>query len=69
MGIREIDREGYTEMDRKYLKALKNSPRPLGVETICSMTGIDRETIEGIIAPWLLQSGKIIKTPKGRMST
>ncbi len=69
MGIREIDREGYTEMDRKYLKALKNSPRPLGVETICSMTGIDRETIEGIIEPWLLQSGKIIKTPKGRMST
>ena len=67
MGMRGIDSDGMTEMDRKYLKTLKTSGQPLGIETLSCMTGIDRQTIEGIIEPWLLQNSKIIKTSKGRV--
>ena len=67
MGMKGIDSDGMTEMDRKYLKTLKTSGQPLGIETLSCMTGIDRQTIEGIIEPWLLQNSKIIKTSKGRL--
>ena len=40
---------------------------PLGIDTLSSMSGIDRVTIESIIEPWLLQNNKIMKTPKGRV--
>ena len=67
MGMKGIDSDGMTDMDRKYLKTLKTSGQPLGIETLSCMTGIDRQTIEGIIEPWLLQNSKIIKTSKGRV--
>ena len=67
MGMKGIDSDGMAEMDRQYLKTLKNSGQPLGIETLSCMTGIDRQTIEGIIEPWLLQNNKIIKTSKGRV--
>ena len=69
MTMKGIDSQGMTEMDRKYLKTLKNSGQPLGIDTLSCMTVIDRQTIEGIIEPWLLQKGKIIKTSKGRIVT
>ena len=68
MGMKGIDSEGMTEVDRKYLKVLRKSGQPLGINTISSIIGIDKETIEGIIEPWLLSNGKIIKTAKGRIS-
>jgi Holliday junction DNA helicase RuvB len=68
MEMRGIDRNGLTDMDRSYLKVLKNSGKPMGIETICSLCGIDRTTVEGIIEPWLLQKGKVAKTPKGRIA-
>ena len=64
--MKGIDSQGMTEMDRKYLKTLKNSGQPLGIDTLSCMTGIDRQTIEGIIEPWLLQNSYIVKTSKGR---
>ena len=67
MGMKGIDSEGMTEVDRKYLKVLRKSGQPLGINTISSIIGIDKETIEGIIEPWLLSNGKIIKTSKGRI--
>jgi len=67
MGMKGIDSDGMTDMDRQYLKTLKNNSQPLGIETLSCMTGIDRQTIEGIIEPWLLQNKKIAKTSKGRV--
>jgi len=69
MAIKGIDKGGMTQMDREYLKVLKKYGKPMGIETIVSISGFDRNTIEGIIEPWLLQKGKIIKTPKGRIAT
>ena len=68
MGMRGVDADGMTEMDRKYLEILKRSDQPLGIDTLSSISGFDRQTIEGIIEPWLLQNAKIIKTPKGRIA-
>ena len=68
MGMKGIDSEGMTEVDRKYLKLLRKSGQPLGINTISSIIGMDKETIEGIIEPWLLSNGKIIKTSKGRLA-
>ena len=68
MGMKGIDSEGMTEVDRKYLKLLRKSGQPLGINTISSIIGMDKETIEGIIEPWLLSNGKIIKTSKGRVA-
>ena len=67
MAIKGIDKSGMTQLDREYLKVLKKYGKPMGIETIVSISGFDRNTIEGIIEPWLLQSGKIIKTSKGRV--
>ena len=69
MAMKGIDREGMTNVDRKYLKVLRKSGQPLGINTICAIMGTDRETIEGIIEPWLLSNGKIIKTSKGRVAS
>lgn len=69
MAMKGIDAEGMTQSDRKYLKVLRKSGQPMGINTISSTTGIDKETIESIIEPWLLSNGKIIKTPKGRVAT
>ena len=52
----------------KYLKLLRKSGQPLGINTISSIIGMDKETIEGIIDPWVLSNGKIIKTSKGRVA-
>jgi len=68
MAMKGIDREGMTNVDRKYLKVLRKSGQPLGINTICSIMGSDRETIEGIIEPWLLRNNKILKTSKGRIA-
>ena len=68
MGMRGVDANGMTDIDRKYLDILKQSDQPLGIDTLSSISGFDRQTIEGIIEPWLLQNAKIIKTPKGRIA-
>lgn len=67
MDLKGIDNQGITDKDRKYLAALKKAEKPLGLNTICSITGIDKQTIESIIEPFLLRIGMISKTSKGRI--
>ena len=66
MKIRGIDPNGLTDVDRQYLRALRDSDTPLGVNTISATIGIDKTTIESIIEPWLLKNHIIIKTLRGR---
>lgn len=67
----KIDSLGLDEMDRKLLKTLafKFNGGPLGVETICAVLGEDRDTVEDIYEPYLLQSGLLERTPRGRVIT
>ena len=67
MKIRGVDTNGFTDIDRQYLRALSKSDIPLGVGTISATTGIDKTTIEDIVEPWLLRNDIVTKTPRGRI--
>jgi len=66
-----VDHLGLDETDRKYLDTLlhKFDGGPVGVETLAAATSIDRNTIEEVIEPYLMQIGFIKRTPKGRVAT
>ena len=54
--------------DRKYLEALKNNiGNAIGIKSLSSMTGISMETIENSIEPYLVRSGFVVRTQKGRV--
>jgi Holliday junction DNA helicase RuvB len=65
--LKGIDSNGLDGSDRKYVEALKRVNKPLGLNTICAMTGLAKETVEQQIEPYLFKLGMISKTPKGRM--
>ena len=64
-----IDANGLDEMDRRYLDVLSQRfrGRAVGLSTLVSVLGMDADTIQHKIEPWLLQKGLIERTPKGRM--
>jgi Holliday junction DNA helicase RuvB len=61
-----IDSMGLTNMDRKYLGALK-ATQPVGLQYLSSILSIDGETIQEEIEPYLLRLGLIERTPRGRI--
>ena len=67
----KIDALGLDEMDRKLLSALatKYGGGPLGVETMCAILGEDRDTVEDVYEPYLIQLGFLNRTPRGRVAT
>ncbi len=67
----EIDHRGFDEMDRKVLLTLikKFAGGPVGIDTIAAAVGEERETIEDIYEPYLLQEGFLKRTPRGRVAT
>lgn len=66
-----IDKMGFDDIDRKYLKALIGNfaGGPAGVETLSAATSIDRDTIEEVIEPYLMQTGFVKRTARGRVAT
>lgn len=67
----EIDDLGLDKNDREYLSCIidKFSGGPVGVETIAAAISEDRETIEDMIEPYLIQIGFIDRTRRGRVAT
>ncbi len=67
----EIDELGLDQTDRKILRAITDlfAGGPVGVETMAAATGEDRETIETVYEPYLMQIGFLQRTPKGRIVT
>jgi Holliday junction DNA helicase RuvB len=61
-----VDKLGYTQRDKAYLKALPED-RAVGVQYISALTGIDTTTIETEIEPYLMQTGLIDRTSRGRL--
>jgi holliday junction DNA helicase RuvB len=61
-----VEPDGTEADDRKYLQKLKIL-QPAGINTMTSALNIDRETIEKVIEPFLIQKGLIKKTTKGRI--
>ncbi len=63
-----IDHEGLTKVDHMILHHMVTSFNggPVGLETIASMVGEDKDTIEQVYEPFLMRKGYIEKTPRGR---
>ncbi|MDC4203999.1 MAG: Holliday junction branch migration DNA helicase RuvB [Candidatus Manganitrophus sp.] len=67
----EIDAAGFDAMDRKYLLLMieKFGGGPVGVETLATALGEERETLEDVYEPFLIQGGYLDRTSRGRMAT
>jgi Holliday junction DNA helicase RuvB len=67
----EVDRMGFDAMDRKYLCLIAENYAggPVGVETLGAALSEQRDVIEEVIEPYLIQQGLLQRTPRGRMLT
>ncbi|KAA5605149.1 Holliday junction branch migration DNA helicase RuvB [Roseospira marina] len=67
----EVDVRGLDAMDRRYLSCIVQhyGGGPVGVETIAAALAEERDTLEDVIEPFLIQQGLIQRTPRGRMVT
>lgn len=67
----EVDHLGLDDMDRRLLRTIieKYNGGPVGIETLAASLREDRETIEDVYEPFLLQEGLIERTPRGRLAT
>jgi len=67
----EIDESGLDDADRRLLRTIieKFDGGPVGVETIAAALSEERDTIEDVHEPFLIQSGFINRTPRGRVAT
>jgi Holliday junction DNA helicase RuvB len=66
-----IDPEGLDELDRRILStiAVNFSGGPVGLETLAATLGEEKETLEDVYEPYLMQKGFLQRTPRGRMLT
>jgi len=67
----EVDAKGFDAIDRKYLLALADhyAGGPAGVETLAAALAEQRDVLEEVIEPYLIQQGILQRTPRGRMLT
>jgi Holliday junction DNA helicase RuvB len=67
----DVDEKGLDEMDRRLLRTIieKYGGGPVGVETLAASLREDRDTIEDVYEPYLLQEGFLERTPRGRLAT
>ncbi|HKL10696.1 MAG TPA: Holliday junction branch migration DNA helicase RuvB [Clostridia bacterium] len=71
MTLLEVDQLGLDGVDRKILETIigKFDGGPVGLDTLAASTGEERNTIEDVYEPYLLQLGFINRTPRGRVVT
>ena len=67
----DVDASGLDAMDRRYLSCIARNygGGPVGVDTISAVLSEERDAIEEVIEPYLLQSGLLQRTPRGRVLT
>jgi len=67
----KVDSYGFDNMDRNLLTTIidKFSGGPVGVENLAAAIGEERDTIEDVIEPYLIQQGFLMRTPRGRVAT
>jgi Holliday junction DNA helicase RuvB len=67
----DVDPQGFDLMDRKLLEAVihKFDGGPVGLDNIAASIGEERDTIEDVIEPYLIQQGFLQRTPRGRVAT
>ncbi|WP_028579749.1 Holliday junction branch migration DNA helicase RuvB [Desulfogranum japonicum] len=71
LNMLNVDQYGLDEMDRRILVTLtqKFSGGPIGLETLATAVCEEKNTLEDVYEPFLIQSGFLVRTPRGRMAT
>ncbi|MBR7888473.1 Holliday junction branch migration DNA helicase RuvB [Marinomonas sp. A79] len=66
-----VDSQGFDHLDRRMLLTMieKFDGRPVGLDSVSAALGEDKDTIEDVIEPFLIQQGFVIRTPRGRQVT
>ena len=67
----QVDDQGLDEMDLKYLRCLQENYAggPAGIETMAAALSEQRDTLEEVVEPYLMQLGFVQRTPRGRLLT
>jgi Holliday junction DNA helicase RuvB len=71
MKLLEVDDQGFDEVDRKLLRTIieKFSGGPVGVNSLAAAISEEKDAIEDIYEPFLIQAGFLDRTPRGRIAT
>lgn len=67
----DVDQKGLDLLDRKFMTTIieKFSGGPVGIDNLASALGEDRETLEDVVEPYLIQNGLLQRTQRGRIAT
>jgi len=67
----DVDKFGFDVMDRKLLLAVleKFGGGPVGLDNLAAAIGEERDTIEDVLEPYMIQQGYLMRTPRGRVAT
>ncbi|WOG26112.1 Holliday junction branch migration DNA helicase RuvB [Endozoicomonas sp. 8E] len=71
LNMLDVDASGFDHMDRRLLLAMieKFDGGPVGVDSLAAAISEERDTIEDVLEPYLIQQGYVMRTPRGRMVT
>ena len=66
-----IDESGFDDFDRRYLQCIIEdfNGGPVGIESLAASLGHDRDTLENVVEPYILQQGFVQRTRTGRIAT
>lgn len=66
-----IDEDGFDNFDRQYLKSMIDdfNGGPVGIESLAASLGYDRETLENVVEPYIIQHGFVQRSRTGRIAT
>src|SRR5690242_12371371 len=71
LDLLEVDRQGFDTLDRKLLTAIieRFDGGPVGIDSLAAALGEERDTLEDVTEPFLIQQGFLVRTARGRMAT
>ena len=71
LNMLNVDGEGFDNMDRRLLMTIidKFSGGPVGLDSLAAAVSEERDTIEDVLEPYLIQQGYLMRTPRGRVAT
>ena len=71
LALLEVDEQGFDEADRRLLHAIidKFGGGPVGLNSLAAAISEEKDAIEDIYEPYLIQAGFLDRTPRGRMAT
>jgi Holliday junction DNA helicase RuvB len=71
LAMLKVDASGFDYLDRRLLLTVleKFDGGPVGVDNLAAAIGEERDTIEDVLEPYLIQQGYLMRTPRGRMAT